>query len=105
MSYKRRLEDAVENLEFIIEHRESYGKNKIGKYAIERAIMIVGESMRVLQSKYGVDWDKHKPLIQMGDYIDHNYASIDYSIIVNTIDYELPGLLKLVKKLLVETEK
>ena len=99
MSYKRRLEDAVENLEFIIEHRESYGKNKIGKYAIERAIMIVGESMRVLQSKYGVDWDKHKPLIQMGDYIDHNYASIDYSIVVNTIDYELPGLLKLVKKL------
>ena len=99
MSYKRRLEDAVENLEFIIEHRESYGKNKIGKYAIERAIMIVGESMRVLQSKYGVDWDKHKPLIQMGDYIDHNYASIDYSIVVNTIDYELPGLLKLTKKL------
>ena len=102
MSYKRRLEDAVENLEFIIEHRESYGKNKIGKYAIERAIMIVGESMRVLQSKYRVDWDKHKPLIQMGDYIDHNYASIDYSIVVNTIDYELPGLLKLVKKLVSE---
>ena len=99
VSYKSRLIDVIENLEFIMDHRESYGKNKIGKYAIERAIMIVGESMRVLNTKYDVDWENHKPLIQMGDYIDHNYASIDYSIIVNTIDYELPSLLTLVKKL------
>ena len=105
MSYKSRLEDAIENIEFIIKHREAYGKNKMGKYSIERAIMIVGESMRVLQNKYKIDWAEHKPLIQMSDYIDHNYTSIDYGVVINTIDYELPSLLKLINKLLKEQNK
>ncbi len=102
MSYKSRLNDVVHNINLVIEHRESFEKNELGKYGIERALMITGEAMRVLKDKYGVNWEEHHEMIKMSDFIDHNYTSIDYGIIINTIDYELPGLLKFTRKLLEE---
>ena len=102
MSYKSRLEDAKINLELILKHRESYGKGIIERYAIERAFMIVGEAMRVLNNKYKVDWNEYSNMIRMSDLIDHQYTEIDYGIVIDTITYELPSLLKLINKMIKE---
>ena len=97
MSFNSRKKDIIESIEIILENKKKYGKSKYDNFAIERAIMIISESMKVLSRKYEISWEDHSEMVQMGDYIDHRYHSIDYSVVINTIKYDLPELLKVVE--------
>lgn len=98
-SKQSRLKDIINHCEIILEHKEKYGKSQYDNNAIERSLMIIAEAMKVLARDYQVNWKKHHDLIKMGDFLDHSYASIDYSIVINTLEYDLPELLNFVKQI------
>lgn len=84
-----------------LDNRKFY-HNDLVQSAVTRQFEILGEAINHLSSeiteKYSeIDWAK---AVSFRNIIIHGYREIDYKIVWNTIEIDLPTLKKQIKKLL-----
>ncbi len=72
--------------------------------AFERALELIGEAVKRLpldlREKYpAVSW---KNFAGLRDRVSHGYDTVDYQILWDTVQYDLPVLLKTVERMLLD---
>jgi uncharacterized protein with HEPN domain len=92
----------IESFSKNIVKKEELSKNELKKYAIIRAIEVIGESVKNLPSslkdKYpDVSW---KEIVGTRDILIHQYFGVDLNIVWDIIKKDLPELKEKIKKIL-----
>jgi len=97
------LEAARDALEFSKgQTRDSLTSNKMLRYAVVRAVQIVGEAANRVSEKFRetqtqIDW---RGIIGMRHKVVHDYVSVDVNIVWDVIEYDLRPLISELDKLL-----
>lgn len=94
---------AISDIELVAEGRAQDIKTY---YALERLIEIIGEAAKQISPELKnfypeVCW---QDIIAMRNFLAHEYNKIDYSIIWQTIDNDIPVLKKQIEKIFEEIE-
>ena len=76
-------------------------------YAVVRALEIVGEATKRLPSSLcdeypAIPW---KGMAGMRDRIIHGYDTVDYEIVWNTVDQDIPRIRPLLQQILADYDK
>ncbi|MBI4824872.1 MAG: DUF86 domain-containing protein [Nitrospirae bacterium] len=96
--YLKHILDAVNDIDEFVKDmdKKSFLSNKAIKYAVVRSIEIIGEASKHLSKKFR---DQHKDIrwediCGMRDKLIHDYIGVDYSIVWNVIERDIPSLKK-----------
>ena len=106
---KTRLEHMLESAQDAVSFlgnmsEDDLATNKMVLNAIVRSVEIIGEAASQISQQYRDD-HHNIPWIQiigMRNRLIHAYFDIDYEIVYNTVQKDLPSLIDQVKKLLFE---
>ncbi len=103
------LEHIIDETAFIIKESrelsfEDLIKNEILKRAMVRSLEIIGEAVKniskELKDKYpGIEWKK---IAGIRDKLIHDYFGVDWNIVWDVINIQIPGLYVKINKMLKE---
>lgn len=96
--YIKHVLDAINDIDEFVKgmNKETFLKNKAIKYAVVRSIEIIGEASKHLSKKFR---DQHKEIqwddiCGMRDKLIHDYIGVDYAIVWQAIEKDIPSLKK-----------
>ncbi len=102
------LADLLESAELIMEYisnntYEDYYSNSILQDAIIRRLTIIGEVVTRLSEEFkqnnsSIPWAKIKGFRNI---LVHEYNSLDYDLVWNTVNKDLPELIKKIRKIII----
>ena len=102
--FLRHILDSIESIEMFVEglSEDEFMKDMKSKYAVVRAIEIIGEAIKNMPASYrnenpDIPW---KDIAGMRDKLMHHYFGIDYKKVWKVIEKDLPELKRNIKKLL-----
>ena len=104
--YLRHIFDAICDIEKFMQgiSEQEFSKNKEKQYAVLRALEIIGEATKNLNSELkiknaGVDW---KNIAGMRDKLIHAYFGVNLPLVWETVKNDLPKLKKQTQNMLKE---
>ena len=102
--YLMHILDAVNDIDEFVKdmNKETFLSNKAIEYAVVRSIEIIGEASKHLSKKFR---EQHKDIpwediCGMRDKLIHDYIGVDYSIVWQAIEKDIPSLKKKLVKVL-----
>jgi len=101
------VQEAIDNINrYANQGREEFDTNELVQTWIVHHLVIIGEAMRnvsvQLRSKHTeIDWAK---IIGMRNFTIHEYFGINYDIIWDTVEYDLPELKRHIEIMLQELQ-
>lgn len=101
--YLLHIQDAIRQvLEYTREGRDGFFADRKTQDAVVRNLEIIGEAVKRLSAPFrsqqaDIPW---KRIAGMRDKVIHDYFGVDFRLVWETVDKELPGLLRRVEELL-----
>lgn len=104
---KEYLKHILDEIDFILNeskrlNEEKFSKNETLKRAFCRSLEIIGEAVKNLPDDFKKDHKEinWKPLAGLRDRLIHNYFGVDYGIVWDVIENEIPKLKKKIKEII-----
>lgn len=103
VSLKDMLDHSCEAVELLgNSSREELGKNRMMQLALTRLMEIIGEAAnrisKATKQRYGdIPWNQ---IIGMRNRLIHGYDIIDFDLLWDTVNFDLPPLIQSLKKIL-----
>ncbi|MFW6129527.1 MAG: DUF86 domain-containing protein [Candidatus Aminicenantaceae bacterium] len=103
VSLKDMLDHSSEAVELLgNSSREELGKNRMMQLALTRLMEIIGEAAnrisKATKQRYGdIPWNQ---IIGMRNRLIHGYDIIDFDLLWDTVNFDLPPLIQSLKKIL-----